>query len=126
MSIFHRDFDRSPVAMLNRFLPSLGKFWGLIFRFFNAMGLFTTPSNLWIIENAKTLIKDRFETEEENIHQDYKDILQLLSDATHSDKVNNEFEIFIIDGISFFFFISETYRYPRIIEPCFRRNGLWL
>ena len=126
MAIFHRDFDRSPVAMLNRFLPGLGKLWGLSFRCLHAMGLCTTPSNLWIIENARTLIKDRFEIEKENVYQDYKDILQLLSDATHSEKVNDQIEIFIIDEISFLFFIAETYRYPRIIEPCFRCHGLWL
>ena len=81
MGIFHRDFDRTPLAMLNRFLPGLGKVWGWLFSLLRAMGFCATPSNLWIIENAKELVKDRCE------EHDYKDVLQLLFDATRSDKV---------------------------------------
>lgn len=91
MEIFVRDFDRSSLAQLNRFFPMFGQFWAMMFHLLRMIGLCSTPANLWIIENAKDLINERFVQmkENENNHKtSYKDLLQLLFDATKSEKVN--------------------------------------
>jgi hypothetical protein len=87
MEIFVRDFDRSPLAQLNRFLPNFGQFWAFLFCLFRGIGLCQTPANLWIIENARSLINERFIQSEKKEINDFKDVFQLLFEATNSKKV---------------------------------------
>ncbi|CAF3371406.1 unnamed protein product, partial [Rotaria sp. Silwood2] len=86
MEIFDRDFDRTPLAMFNRFLPNFGRFWAFLFRIFRATGQCSTPANLWVIENAKHLVKERF-LQSQNKENNTKDVLQLLLEAADQEKV---------------------------------------
>ncbi|CAF1161376.1 unnamed protein product [Adineta steineri] len=86
MEIFVRDFDRTPLAMLNRFLPGFGRFWAFLFHIFRTIGLITTPANLWIIENAKDLVNERLLQYQKHQNDDNcKDVLQLLIKAAAAD-----------------------------------------
>lgn len=85
MRIFIQDFDRTPLAQLNRFLPNFGQFWAFIFHVFRTIGLYRTPPNLWIIENAKNLINENLKQTENK--ENIKNVLQLLFEATNSNKV---------------------------------------
>ena len=91
MEIFKRDFDRTPLAMLNRLIPQWGRLWASIFRISRVIGQCEIPANLWIIENAKYLIDDRFHLLDQREHHPTgtkrKDVLQLLLEATNAKKV---------------------------------------
>jgi hypothetical protein len=91
MAIFDHDFDRTPLAMFNRYLPYFGRFWACLFHISRAIGQCQTPANLWMIENVKYLINERFlkSEKEQNNKQDKNrtDVLQLLLKATNSEKV---------------------------------------
>lgn len=91
MEVFKRDLDRTPLATLNRLVPQWGRIWAYTFCILRAIWQCEMPANLWIIENAKHLIGDRFHLSDQRERHatgtKHKDVLQLLLEATNAKRV---------------------------------------
>ena len=121
--LFANDFERTSIAKIHRILSNspLASLCPSIYRFIHFIENLlpncksTIPAHLWLFTHMEEFIQLRTTTETHPT-EPINDLLQLMIEAFHSNKVHLNSLVFLFESIDRFFFHLEFIFIERIIE----------